>query len=163
MKFFLIPLFFLQITLSAEELEFDWKWIGNEYDLFFQIDLNEGLFFDPIYTVHSNEAFLVCELSIKPLPDFNPLEGYRLKNINLSVTVENTEQSQEVFYTVKAATSYLKLDQEGKRQAFVVDYLYEDFMLNSTVDVTEEPFFYSFIEKEDSGVIRFRNLFRCQD
>lgn len=162
MKYFWIPLFLLQ-TMFAHELEFDWIWIGNENDLFFKIDLNQGLYFDPIYTIHSNEKGQTCELSFKPLPDFNTSEGYQLKNINLSVTVENTEYSREVFYKVKAAGSYWQLDNEGKRQAFVIDYLYEDFLLNSTIDVTEEPLFYSFIEKEDSGVIRFINLFRCTD
>lgn len=163
MKYFWIPLLLLQTTVFAHNLEFDWSWIGNEYDLFFKIDLNEGLYFDPVYTIHSNEKGQMCELSFKPLPDFNTLEGYQLKNIKLEVTVENTDYAREVYYKVKAATSYWQLDADGKRQAYVVDYLYEDFMLNSTIDVTEEPLFYSFIEKEDSGVIRFLNLFRCKD
>lgn len=160
MRYLLISFFFLQ-SVYAQELEFDWSWIGNAYDLFFKIDLNEGLYFDPLYTIHSSETGQTCELSCKPLPDqsFQTTDGYQLKNIQITVTVENTAYAREVFYKVKAASSYWKLDHEGKRQAFVVDYLYEDFMLNSTIDVTEEPLFYSFIEKEDSGVIRFTNLF----
>lgn len=163
MRYFLICLFFVQV--HAEDLEFDWSWIGNEYDLFLKIDLNDGLAFDPIYTVHSNEKGQTCELSLKPLPgqSFQIKDGYQLKNIQLSVTVENTDYSREVFYKVKAASSYWKLNSEGKRQSYVIDYLYEDYLLNSTIDVTEEPLFYSFVEKEDSGVIRFINLFRCPD
>lgn len=165
MKYLLIPLFFLQVAVFAQDLEFDWTWIGNDNDLFFQIDLSEGLYFDSLYTIQSNEIGQTCELTCKPLTDhpFQTKEGYQLKNINIAVTVENTECPRELFYQVKAKTSYSALDEEGKRKAFVVDYLYEDFLLNPTIDVTEEPLFYSFIEKEDSGVIRFSNLFRCHD
>ncbi len=149
--------------VSAEELEFDWTWIGNEYDLFLKIDLNEGLSFDPLYTIHSNESSQTCEITCKPMSGkvFLSKDGHQLKNISIAVTVENTAYAKEVFYKVKAATSYFKPDES--RKTYVVDYLYEDYLLNSTVDVTEEPLFYSFLEKEDSGVIRFLNLFRCQD
>ena len=165
MKQLVLFLIFIQTALFSEELALDWSWIGNENDLFFKIDLNEGLYFDSLYTIQSNEKGQTCELTCKPLADntFQTKEGYKLKNINLSVTVENTECAREVFYKVKANTSYWMLDENGKRQVFVVDYLYEDFLLNSTIDVIEEPLFYSFIEKEDSGVIRFSNLFLCHD
>lgn len=163
--FFFHLMVLMQTAVFAGDLEFDWTWIGNENDLFFKIDLNEGLYFDSVYTVHSNEVGQSCDISCKPHADhpFQTSDGYQLKNINISVTVENTGYAREVFYKIKANSSYWLLDDEGKRQAFVVDYLYEDFLLNSTIDVTEEPLFYSFLEKEDSGVIRFINLFRCTD
>lgn len=157
---FLIPLFLFIHLAYSQELEFDWTWIGNENELFLKIDLNEGLYFDSLYTIHSNEMGQTCEITCKPLEDrsFQTTEGYQLKNIHVAVTVENTACAREVFYKIKANTSYCTLD--DKRQTYIVDYLYEDFLLNPTIDVIEEPLFYSFLEKEDSGVIRFTNLFR---
>jgi hypothetical protein len=161
-------LLFLPLFLSAhnpEELVFNWEWIGNENELYFKMDLEYGLAFDVLYMIESNEKGQLCEISCKPTQDnaFITPDGYQLKNVQIFVTVENTESAREVFYKINAHHSYWKLDEEDRRTALIVEYNHSDLLLNSTIDVTVNPLFYTFIEDESSAVVRFTNLFRCSD
>lgn len=174
MKTLLLPLLVLTaafnpLLLQADEsaaagyenqvpnFPFEYSWTGNEEDLYFYMELPEGISFPDSYSIHSYENGQGCEI-VCVVDEKNALsnEESQLQEMVIYVEVRNTEDSNALSFEIESHVSYVE---NGWVLNSVKTYKSRNFgTLNTpSINLEEAPSFTTFSDKPNAGVFTFKN------
>lgn len=138
---------------------YTFSWTGTEENLFFNIELQKGLQFPKEYHTFALDKSQGCFMIIKTKEGEKILsaEGYQLQEIELTVQVINNDNPAEVAIKVFSKCFYKGLSPEGNSILVTRQIKHEAVLKSPSVDLTQNPEFYTIIETTNQGFINFKN------
>ncbi len=147
---------------DAHSLHHSSEWTGADDELYFDIELDEGLGFNDTYYTFAIKKGVGCEISYKPLLSGTVFskEGNELQEVTVTVELTNTSKLDEIDYKVLTNSVYLVKNKNGKADKTVSSLsTVKGTLIFSTLDIKEPPVFFLTNEEETKGSIAFKSLF----
>lgn len=139
-----------------------YSWSGDEEYLYLDINLSNELEFPDTYTTMrtKNGRGLECEIVCKPMPGSIVVssKGNEIKEIKLTVVLNNTYDHSKVDCKIIEKFSYERVNDKGHLLSSITEFKTECMLYNPSIDLTQNPVF-SITDGLNEGTISFKNSF----